>query len=254
MIADYLKNRFNALSYKQRYPDSKIAIGATVDKATTIGNNTEVGARSVVSGSTIGNNVTLHENCCIDRTNIESNVAIYSNNYLSEINIGRFSYLASGSQVSLTKLGSFCSIGPYLICGYGDHPAGFASTSPVFFSTGRQCGVTFSNKDLFEEKKEIQIGHDVWIGARVFIKDGIKIGHGAIIGAGAVVVRDVPDYAVVAGVPARIIRFRFAEEVIKQLLDLQWWNWPEDKLLKAQPYIAQNDISIFLQWAEKKGN
>ena len=81
-------------------------------------------------------------------------------------------------------------------------------------------------KDLFETI----IGNDVWIGEKVFIKDGIRVGDGAIIGAGAIVTKDVPPYAIVAGVPARIIRYRFDEDVILKLLKIQWWDWSDEKL------------------------
>jgi serine acetyltransferase len=104
---------------------------------------------------------------------------------------------------------------------------------------------------LFDEKKPIHIGHDVWIGARVFIRDGVKIGNGAVVAAGSVVVKDVPDYAIVGGVPAKIIRYRFSEEMIAELLNLKWWEWPEEKLRKAQPYIAQKDVRKFIDWSAK---
>jgi tetrahydrodipicolinate N-succinyltransferase len=109
--------------------------------------------------------------------------------------------------------------------------------------------VSFSDKDYFEENKAITIGHDVWIGARALIRDGVNIGHGAIIGAGAVVLDDVPSYAIVGGVPAKLIRFRFAEDIIKRLLELKWWEWSDDMLCKAQTLFAQDNVHHFLEWA-----
>uniref|UniRef100_B8HNB6 Hexapeptide repeat-containing protein acetyltransferase n=1 Tax=Cyanothece sp. (strain PCC 7425 / ATCC 29141) TaxID=395961 RepID=B8HNB6_CYAP4 len=162
--------------------------------------------------------------------------------------MGSFSYLGN-AHIAHTSIGRFCSIAPYLFCGAGIHPTNFVSTSPVFYSILNQCGVSFSNKNHFEEHKETVIGHDVWIGNRVFIKDGIKIGHGAVLGAGTVVTKDVPDYAIVAGVPAKLIRFRFPEEAIEKLLKIQWWHWTEEKLRAAQPFFAQSDIDVFIKWA-----
>lgn len=214
-----------------------------------IGNNVNVMSLSKVSNSILDRYVTIHNKCSVSQTVIKDNVAIYDGNRLHAAYIGRYSYFASGSQVSMAKFGSFCSVGPYLICGYGDHPTGFVSTSPVFFSTGKQCGVSFSDVDLFEERKEISVGNDVWIGARVFIRDGIKIGNGAIIAAGSVVVKDVPPYAILGGVPAKIIRYRFTEKIIDQLLDLSWWDWNEIELLNAQKYFASNDIDGFIKWS-----
>ena len=217
-------------------------------KTSEIGGNVNVMPSSKVLNSVLDSYVTIHDKCSVNKSVLKSNVAIYEGSSIHAVDIGRYSYFASGSHVSMAKFGSFCSIGPYLICGYGDHPVDFVSTSPVFFSTGKQCGVSFSDEDLFEERKEILVGHDVWIGARVFIRDGIKIGNGVIIAAGSVVVKDVPDYAIVGGIPAQIIRYRFTEKIMDQLLDLNWWDWNESKLRHAQKYFASNDINSFIDW------
>ena len=87
--------------------------------------------------------------------------------------------------------------------------------------------------------------------SRVFIRDGVTIGNGAILGAGSVVVKDVPDYAIVGGVPAKVIRFRFTEDIIKRLQPIEWWNLSEENLRTAQPLIAQKDIQLFINWYEK---
>jgi carbonic anhydrase/acetyltransferase-like protein (isoleucine patch superfamily) len=79
----------------------------------------------------------------------------------------------------------------------------------------------------------------------------VRIGNGAIIAAGAVVVADVPDYAMMGGVPAKLIRYRFPEEAIRELLEIEWWNWPEEKLRAAQPLLSQPDVNSFLAWARR---
>lgn len=245
----YLINKIRFLKYKQRFPHVRIAQLAHISTDSTIGADSVIGDVSYIATSKIGNSVNIHNNCSIVKSIVEVNSVIYSHNILHEAEIGRFTYFASGSHVSKAKFGSFCSVGPNLICGHGDHPTDFVSTSPLFFSTGKQCGVSFSQEDLFVERKEILVGHDVWIGARVFIRDGVKIGNGAIIAAGSVVVKDVPDYAIVGGASAKVIRYRFPEEIIHQLLKLKWWDWNESKLRQAQKYIASNDISGFIDWS-----
>ena len=91
--------------------------------------------------------------------------------------------------------------------------------------------------------RPVSIGNDVWIGARVIVLGGVTIGNGAVIGAGSVVTRDVPPYAVVAGTPARLIRYRFEEPVIRRLEELRWWDKPEEELKRALPLFQQTSFS-----------
>lgn len=130
-------------------------------------------------------------------------------------------------------IGRFTSIAPDVQCNLGVHPTSepYATTCPMFFSTRKQNGCTFANKNLFQEIKPfVEIGNDCWIGQRCFLVGGIKIGHGAVILAGAVVTKDIPPYAVVGGVPAKILRYRYDEETINFLLNTCWWDKPVDWL------------------------
>lgn len=123
-------------------------------------------------------------------------------------------------------VGAFCSIADYTYVITGDHPLDFPST----YSTG--SGIY---KDVFHNRgflKSIEIGNDVWVGAHTVILAGVKIGDGAVIGAGSVVTKDVPDYAVVAGTPARILKMRFGDEEIKKLKTIKWWEWQDEKIRK----------------------
>jgi chloramphenicol O-acetyltransferase type B len=238
--------------YNRNYPESYITFGSVIGKDTTIGKNTKIGKQAFIDRSYLGDEVIINESCYVSNSNLGGKNQISNSCYLDRVSLGKFSYVAQDSRLTLTQIGSFCSLGPYLICGFGEHPTDFLSTSPVFYSTLKQCGVSWSEEQHFQEVKEIIIGHDVWIGARVFIRDGVKIGNGAIVAAGAVVAKDVPDYAIVGGVPARIIRFRFSDEVIQELLNIQWWNWSENKLQKAQTYFRQKDINSFIKWAHEE--
>jgi acetyltransferase-like isoleucine patch superfamily enzyme len=93
---------------------------------------------------------------------------------------------------------------------------------------------------------DVVIGHDVWIGSRVTIMSGVRIGDGAVVGAEAVVTKDVPPYAIVAGNPARVVKYRFDEETIRDLLAIAWWYWPDHKVRETLPQLLSGDVAGFV--------
>ena len=103
-------------------------------------------------------------------------------------------------------------------------------------------------------KGDVVIGNDVWIGRGVVILSGVRVGNGAVIGAGAVVTKDVPPYAIVAGNPARIIRYRFSPEQIEELEQIAWWSWPDKEIERAIPLLLSSDIEAFLKFAREYNN
>ncbi len=152
--------------------------------------------------------------------------------------VERYTY-AVNARIVNSKVGKFCSIGPEtLIGGLGRHPTQWLSTHPIFYSLSKQVGISFAIANHFEELPCVEIGNDVWIGARVVILDGVKIGDGSIIAAGAIVTSDVAPYSIVGGVPARLIRQRMPNLQASMLIELAWWNWSEEKLRKAAPLFT----------------
>ena len=146
------------------------------------------------------------------------------------------SYISSYCRIS-ADIGRFTSIGESVTTTTGKHPIHepFVSTSPCFYSLNTnklQCGSTFATKQLFQEysycdtqnKIAVKIGNDCWIGNGAFLVGGITISDGAVVLAHAVVTKDVPPYAIVAGVPARVVGYRFDEETISWLLKVRWWD------------------------------
>ena len=151
------------------------------------------------------------------------------------------------SFISTTTIGKFCSIGPNFICGWGIHPLNGISTSPMFYSTRKQNGITLSRKDKIDEYKPIIIGNDVFIGANVTVLDGVNIGDGAVIGAGAVVSKDIPPYAIAVGCPIEIKKYRFNSETIDAFKRIEWWNYDENSLKDIERYFFEVEkfISIY---------
>lgn len=157
---------------------------------------------------------------------------IYQKCIINHSQIGNYTYISRNSFIQHCKIGNYCSISHEVVAGLGNHPLNLFSTSPLFYKKHNASKIQVIEQDSdFVEYQPIEIGNDVWIGARVVIMDGIKIGNGAVIAAGAIVTKDVPAYAIVGGVPARIIRYRVTEERIQQLERSQWWNYPPDKAL-----------------------
>ncbi len=146
------------------------------------------------------------------------------------VEVGEYSYICPGSRVFFnTRIGKFCSIATDVTIGASLHPLNFLSTHPFQYSSfymGNEVNIGFNTFP------ETIIENDVWIGCHAVIKCGVRIGTGAVIGSGAVVTKDVPPYAVMVGIPAKILKYRFNEETIRRLLKTEWWNLPKEKLEK----------------------
>lgn len=175
---------------------------------------------------------------------------IHSGATVSGSKIGRYTYINRYCYLPECKIGSFCSIAERVRVIMYSHPTDFVSTSPVFYSTLKQCVKTFATKNNYNEEKRIDgktviIGNDVWIGDEARLMEGIRIGNGAIVAAGAMVTKDVPPYAIVGGVPAKIIRYRFDDSQIKKLETLKWWE-KDDKWLAEHADEFRN-INQFLK-------
>ena len=189
-------------------------------------------------------------NIDIKKTSFEGMNRLCDNSSFSG-KMGYASYIGPNSFVN-ANVGRFVSIASGVNTISGNHPTHtMVSTHPAFFSSKKRCGMTFMDQTIFEEvtyadkDHHVVIGNDVWVGANTTILNGVHIGDGAIIAAGSVVVRDVPAYTVVGGVPAKEIKKRFTSEQISFLQTFQWWNNDYDWFVKNAKYF--NDIDLFIE-------
>jgi len=156
------------------------------------------------------------------------------------------------------EIGKFCSIARQVIflCGSGKHDMSLVSTYPImdrFFDRDEIVSINGVEKrkilfdpELAKSHGSIKVGNDVWIGYRAIIQSGVTINDGVVILPGAIVTRDVPAYAVVGGIPGKILRYRFSDDIICELLLIKWWDW-SDELIKARIAEFYGPIDTFIR-------
>lgn len=171
---------------------------------------------------------------------VNKNAKVYGGVQIFKSIIGSYTYVASNTQVICAIIGRYCSIADDVIIGPGNHTLTYLSTSPVFTESRNALGLRWCYDTKVKPFKQVKIGNDVWIGSRAIIMGGVSIGDGAVVGAGAIVTKDVPPYAIVGGVPAKVIRYRFPENVIAKLLEIKWWDLPEE-VLKEKIHVFQKE-------------
>lgn len=176
---------------------------------------------------------------------IDPRAVIYRMVKMKSSSIGRYSYVGNDTDVECADIGQFCSISDHCRIGMGGHTLSHISSCPLFTQRINGCQEQWVDQDIHAvEEKRAVLGNDVWVGSHVLINGGVTVGHGAVIGAGAVVVKDVPPYAIVGGVPAKVIRYRFSPEIIEKLLELQWWNLPDETLKEHIALFQQDNFTV----------
>ena len=209
-LKDFLAAPFRLTRLQTMHPTCRFYPGASVDKGSSLGRYNVIFANTSVINSVLG-----------DHTFIQKN-----------------------SRILNADIGKFCSISSRVSIGLGRHSTTSVSSHPAFYSSSQPVARTFSKTDHYVPFKRVTVGHDVWIGENAMVMDGVRIGTGAVIAMGSVVTANVPDYAIVAGNPARVFSSRFDEETREKLLATKWWEMPEDWLQEHCP--AFSDPKEFL--------
>ena len=196
--------------------------------------------------SAINGTCRFARSCTVNYCEFEKYVVLFDNTKLYYSKVGAYSYVQTGSRIFNSEIGRFCSIAASVSIGPGIHEIDKVSTHPAFYSPSSPLPKVFTKKTHHKTFRKVHIGNDVWIGEKAIVLDGVKVGNGAIIASGAVVVKDVDPYSVVGGVPAKHIKYRFNESIIKILQESKWWDFTDDWFEKNSELML--DVNGFKEY------
>lgn len=195
----------------------------------------------------------IHENVELENTELGTFTEIGLYNFIENTTLDDYSYTGQFCFIQNANIGKFVNIAAKVRIGPTDHP--YERPSLHHF-TYRKKMYGFGDQDDIEffkkrESQTVKVGHDSWIGHGAIIQPGVTIGNGAIVGSGAVVTKDVPPYAIVVGVPAKVIKYRFSKEEISALWRIGWWDWPH-AIIKDRIDDFQMDIARFIDLYDER--
>jgi len=205
---------------------------------------------SRILNSNLGEKVIIGDWARITSSYLDGFNKIDRNSLVFHSTVGLYSYTGAFTVIMHSDIGKFCSISWGVSIGPADHDYSRISTHDFYYNDFYNIKPSkIDGYDRFADRTII--GNDVWIGTNVTIKNGIKIGHGAVIGANSVVTRDVEPYSIVAGVPAKVLKKRFSDEIINSLLELKWWDCSQDFISENFQIFNSHDIKTSIKKIEK---
>jgi len=190
----------------------------------------------------------IHEGASVHNCALGRFVEIGSQSRLNEVTMADYAYCDRFADIAYTKVGKFANIAAMSRINPGNHPTWRASLHHFMYRASAYWEDTPDEESFFQWRRDhdCELGADCWIGHGAIVLAGRNVGTGAVVGANAVVTKDVPDYAIVAGNPATIIKMRFPDTVAERLLALKWWDWEHGAIRRALPDFRQMDVLAFL--------
>lgn len=195
---------------------------------------------------------TIHSSCKLVKCKVGGWTKLGANTSMREVTFDDYSYTAANVSIVYATVGKFCSIANSVRINPGNHPQWRVTQNHLTYRRKQYGFDTVQDEEFFEWRREhhCTIGNDVWIGHGAVIMPGVSIGHGAVIGSGAVVTKDVGNYEVAVGVPAKVIKKRFTDQQIEKLLDISYWNW--DRATLEERFEELFDLESFIEKYYKK--
>ena len=197
----------------------------------------------------LSENALVHEGATVTASQLGRYVEIGTQARLNEVIMADYAYCDRFADIAYAEIGKFANIAAFARINPGNHPTWRPSLHHFMYRASAYFEDTPDEIDFFDWRRSnlCTLGADTWLGNNSVILPGRHIGTGAVVGAGAIVTKDVPDYAIVAGNPARIIKMRFPEAIAARLLAQKWWDWDHEKLRVALPDFRNMGVEAFLE-------
>ncbi len=198
----------------------------------------KTGRDVLIKQSKIGHDSFIDNDSIILQSEIGAWCDIEKRNLIRKAVIGDMTYTGTDSSIMWAEIGKYCCISRLVDIGGNEHNYHAVSMMPDYRFNNRLRGKLRKHPD----EEIIKIGNDVWIGQGVSVvrKEGLTIGDGAVLGTGSVVTKSIPPYAIAVGVPAKVIKYRFTDDIIEKLLVLRWWDWPKERIVEKWSLLSSN--------------